>query len=973
MTERTLTPRPQPVEAKQYAPELIEQPWYQWWEENGFFHPEPNPAKQPHTIMIPLPNVTGALHLGHALNNSLQDAVTRCRRMQGFEALWVPGCDHAGIATQSVVERRLHEEEGLTRHDLGRKQLLERIWKWKDEYMSRILGQLKRMGASLDWERTHFTLSPELSRAVRAVFLQFFREGLIYRGKRLINWSVGIQTALSNDELEYHDVATSFWEIRYPVKGEPGRFVTVATTRPETMLGDTAVAVHPDDPRYQDLLGKSVILPLLDREIPIVGDAILADPTKGTGAVKVTPAHDFNDYACGQRNHLPMINVLHPDGTLDDSAGPYAGLKAVTEGRERVLADLKKLDLLGKIEPLTHSVAHCYRSGTIVEPYLSDQWFVSMAPLVDLARKCYVDGQVQFFPARRGDDYLRWLDSTPDWCISRQLWWGHRIPIFYCLDCHPDIRLDAEGEPLPIPSDATPIVPDSFEPSARPAACPKCGGTHLVQDPDVLDTWFSSQLWPLSTLGWPDQTPDLAYFYPTSVLITARDILALWVARMIMMGMKFMDGVTPFHHVHIHGTILDELGNIMSKSRGNGFDPVKVIEGGRDVIKGKFAPAAGIPAHRVEYYKVYGADALRYGILSLTTGYNQNLKMTVKRAPRPETEDGLTAFDVEVPAFEEGRRLSNKLWQAFRGVVLRNAEDLGPRPAGESPFPEDRWLMSRVGSAVAEVTAWYEDYHIGETCDRIYHLFWDDFCSFYLEVIKPRLWGQQGEESKLHARHTMIRAADAILRLLHPMMPYVTEALWQELRPALSAASGAPEAEALIVAAWPKAEAYPIDAALEAAAALAQNVTTGINAIRAEVPELASGQSVPRVILCAERAEVVESFRPFFPAISRLAKVESMEIGDLAAPPPMSAVSVQPPLHVFVPLAGLIDVAAERARLDKKLAKLQKQVEGMDRKLANEAFVAKAPPEVVAKEREALADARRSVDLIQGQLARLVD
>jgi valyl-tRNA synthetase len=1001
---------PAPVEAKQYDPALIEETWYAWWDENKLFHPEPNPEREPHTIMIPLPNVTGMLHLGHALNNSLQDSITRCRRMQGYETLWLPGTDHAGIATQSVVERRLWEEQGLTRHDLGREQMLERIWAWKDEYQGRILSQLRRMGASCDWDRTNFTMSRKLSRAVRRTFLELFREGLIYRGQRLINWSVGVQTALSNDELEYHEVDTSFWDLHYPLSDDPSRVITVSTTRPETMLADTAVAVHPSDERYRDLVGRTVRLPLMDRDIPIIADEILPDPQKGTGAVKVTPGHDFNDYQCGLRHGLPMINILNPDGTLNENAGAYQGLKAIDEARPKVVEDLRAEGRLGNIEPLTHAVAHCYRSGTIVEPYLSDQWFVKMDSLVELARRCYADEhQVAFYPPRRGDDYLRWLESTPDWCISRQIWWGHRIPIWYCVDCTPGLELDAAGDPKTVPGDARPIVPDTDDPDATPAQCPHCGGAHLVQDPDVLDTWFSSQLWPLSTLGWPDDTADLRYFYPTNVLITARDILALWVARMIMMGMKFMDGVTPFHHVYIHGTILDETGNIMSKSRGNGFDPVKVIEGGTDEIRGQAAPAPGIPAHRVEHYKVYGADPLRYGILSLTTGFNQNLKLSVTRTPRDGAGE-LAEFDVEVPIFEEGRRLCNKLWQAYRGVILPNVESLSaPARAGEtnaasdaeSPHPEDRWILSRLGHGVAEVTEHLAEYRLGETCDRLYHLFWDDFCSWYLEVAKPRLWGNDDEQSRAHAQRTVLRCADAILRMFHPLMPFITEALWQQLRPALQAAGlmaapaapadapadaladapadapadtpGAPAEPALIIAAWPEAASFPTDAALEAQVQLAREVASAINAVRAEVPGVPPGQALPQVVLCAEAdsADALEALRPHWPAIARLAKVSHIEEGDLAAPPPTSAAAVASPLRIFVPLEGLIDVAAERARLEKKIAKLQKASAGLERKLANPSFVDKAPAEVVEKDRGRLEENRQAEALLQAQLERL--
>jgi valyl-tRNA synthetase len=597
------------------------------------------------------------------------------------------------------------------------------------------------------------------------------------------------------------------------------------------------------------------------------------------------------------------------------------------------------------------------------------------------------------------------------------------------LDCAPGIELDPAGDPKTVPGDARPIVPDTDDPDAAPGACPDCGGARLVQDPDVLDTWFSSQLWPISTLGWPDDTEDLRYFYPTNVLITARDILALWVARMIMMGMKFMDGVTPFHHVYIHGTILDETGNIMSKSRGNGFDPVKVIEGGTDEIRGKAAPAPGIPAHRVEHYKVYGADPLRYGILSLTTGFNQNLKLSVTRTPR-EGDQALPEFAVEVPIFEEGRRLCNKMWQAYRGVILPNVESLsaparaaagsgqrtgtgtgqqpgkpgtgaqtgeeiaattGHREDAESPHPEDRWILSRLGHGIAEVTGHMAEYRLGETCDRLYHLFWDDFCSWYLEVAKPRLWGNDDEQSRAHAQRTVLRCADALLRMFHPVMPFITEALWQQLRPALQAAGLVADADAatdpmgspsvpgvcaepaLIIAAWPRADAFCTDRELETQVQLAREVASAINAVRAEVPGVPPGQALPQVVLCAEPegADALARLRPHWPAIARLAKASEIREGDLAAPPPTSAAAVASPLRIFVPLAGLIDVDAERARLHKKIAKLQKASAGLERKLQSPSFADKAPPEVVKKDRARLEENRQAEALLQAQLERL--
>ncbi|MCB9639463.1 MAG: valine--tRNA ligase [Myxococcales bacterium] len=1000
---KTITACPPPCESPTFDPAAIEEGWYKWWDENGFFQASVNKERKPYTIMIPLPNVTGALHLGHALNNTIQDFLIRHARMEGHETLWMPGTDHAGVATQAVVERRLWEEEGLTRHDLGRRQMLERIWVWKEHYGGRILSQLRRLGASLDWSRTQFTMSPEFTHAVQYAFSALFRDGLVYRGKRLINWSVGIQSALSNDELVYKNVKTHFWFFRYPVVGEEGSFIEIATTRPETMLGDTAVAVHPDPEtelrkrleaaeaagqtekaerlrqrieedlprlqRYAAMVGKELMLPIVNRPIPIIGDAQLADPEKGTGAVKVTPAHDPNDYACGQRNGLPMINIMTPDGRLnEETPEAFQGL-TMAEGRAKVVAEMKDLGFLVKIEDLEHEVAHCYRTSTVIEPYLLSQWFVKMQPLVDMARKTYEDEEVFFHPEHRGKDYMRWLDSTPDWCISRQVWWGHRIPIWYCKDCYPSIQLDQEGDPIgfTIPEDATPIVPDTDERGATPAACPKCGGTHLVQDPDVLDTWFSSQLFPMATLGWPEKTEDLAYFYPTSTLVTGRDILALWVARMIMMGMNFL-GETPFRHVVLHGTIQDEHGDIMSKSRGNGFDPVRAIEGGGDEIKGKEA-LGDVPAHRKEYYKSYGADSLRYGMLSMTAGQSQDIKMQILRERRDKEEEGLVVYDVEIPRFEEGRRFGNKIWQASRGVVFRQCEGFTVDARIEAV--EDRWLYHRLHEAIVRIQGHVERFQLGQVCEEIYQLFWDDFCSWYLEIVKPRLWGQMGEESKAQAQTHLVRALDITLRLLHPVMPFLTEELWQGLRKIRVAAGETELPVALISAPWPELAECPKDEEAAQLTAMLREIAGQVNQMRAQQPGVTDQTVLPLMVLYSGDAAVRAKLTKASAGLSRFLRIDAIEDRESFEPPALSVRGIVGDVQLCCPLEGVIDIQAEIDRLQKQLEQHVGAIERINKQLGNAKFVERAPADVVAQTRERLGLEEQKRDTLQAQLKEL--
>ncbi|NUM34637.1 MAG: valine--tRNA ligase [Candidatus Brocadiae bacterium] len=926
-----------------YSPKDIEGKWYEHWEKNKQFQSVPD-QRPPYTIVIPPPNITGALHLGHALNNTIQDVLIRYHRMNGYNACWIPGTDHAGIATQSVVEKRLYKEEQKTRHDIGREALLKKIWQWKETYGNRIIDQLKKLGCSCDWDRTCFTMSEGLSNAVRFVFLELFKEGLVYRGKRLINWCPGCRTALSDDELNYKDVPSYMWQIKYPIENSQ-EFIIVATTRPETMLGDTAVAVNSQDPRYQNLIGKNCILPLMGRKIPIVADDILADPQKGTGAVKVTPGHDPNDYACGMRNRLPMINILKEDGSLNENAGAYQGM-TVEKARAKVLEDLQNLGLLGKKEEIVHPVAHCYRSEDIVEPYLSDQWFVKMAPLVEMAKQAAASGEVTFFPARRTDDYMHWLNNTPDWCISRQIWWGHRIPIWYCVSCYPEIQVNEKGEPRSIPGNAFPILPE--DQNHDPVKCPKCSGKNLVQDPDVLDTWFSSQLWPLSTLGWPEKTKDLAYYYPTNVLVTARDIIALWVARMVMMGMKFMDK-KPFSHVFIHGTIQDEHGDIMSKSRGNGFDPVKIIDGGSDQIDAAKA-LKDAPAKRMEHYPAYGCDALRFGLMSMASGQGQDIRILVQRKPRGKKEQANPEYDVEIPLFEEGKRFCNKIWQASHGVIFRNCENLELTEEIGS-FLEDKWLSDKMHHLIEDCKQAMVNYRIGEMCNMLYHFFWDDLCSWYLEVAKPRLWGEQGEESKRCAQSLLVRSLSAFLRMLHPIMPFVTEDLWQTLQSLL------PEKyrsqEACILSQWPKLEEYPLYGKTVEIVELSREIVSAVNNIRAE-QKLKPGDKIPQAIFTGNDPQVLKDMEVTFAGISKLTKIEKIESQVNLDKPKQAAVRIVKNVVVYIPLEGLIDFEKEKEKLAKEMEKLQKLIVQLEQKLANSDYTSKAPSQVIQKDRERL-------------------
>jgi valyl-tRNA synthetase len=913
---------------KQYDPKDAQDRWYPFWRDRGYFR-APDAPSRPYCIVIPPPNVTGALHLGHALNNTLQDILIRWRRMQGYDALWMPGTDHAGIATQAVVERRLFEEEGKTRHDLGRAALVERIWAWKDEYEARILNQLQQMGCSCDWDRTRFTLDEICSKAVRRTFFNLFRADKIFRGKRLVNWDTQLRTAVADDEIYYEDIQGQLWTIKYPVAdSDAGEFLPVATTRPETMLGDTAVAVHPDDDRYKHLIGQEIDLPLTGRRIPIIADALLVDPTFGTGCVKVTPAHDPNDYQTGLRHNLPMINLLNPDGTYNENAGAaYAGLPG-KEVRRRVVHDLEAGALLLKTDPYATRLNFSDRSKTPIEPYLSDQWFVRMGDDPDgspgfaqQAIDAVTSGRVAIHPERYAKSYIDWLSEKRDWCISRQLWWGHRIPIWHCATCtEDDLRRAFDGR-----DDVTWREAESggwLVCSESDLPRDALGHQHdLFQDPDVLDTWFSSALWPHSTLGWPEKTPELQGYYPTSVLSTARDIITLWVARMVIFG-QFNTGDVPFHQVFIHPVIQDGLGRRMSKSLGNGIDPVDIID-------------------------LYGADALRYTLAGAATE-TQDLRMPVERTRLPDGREVNTS-----ERFEQGRTFPNKLWNAAR-FALMNLEGYAPAPVSRDDLAiEDRWILSLLKRTADEATADLEAFRFADLARRLRDFTWDEFCDWYVEFSKGRL---RDESTRPVAQRVLAAVLDGICRLLHPIMPFVTESIWQALG-TIAPTRGLPEPldieESACIASWPSYPDAWLDPAAESDVAQWQDKIKAIRNLRAERDVPPKAEIAPILVAIGPVAETLRRGEPFLKALGPAA---SITIVESAERPASSAVAVLADAELILPLEGLIDKDAERAKQRKALADVEKQISGIRAKLANESFVSRAPAEVVEQQRTRLAE-----------------
>lgn len=871
---------------KNYDPKAAEAKWYRYWIDNQFFKAERDEKKQPFTIVIPPPNVTGKLHLGHALDTTLQDIITRAKRMQGYSTLFLPGMDHAGIATQARVEATLREE-GITRHDLGRETFIEKVWEWKHIYAGHIREQWEKLGLALDYSRERFTMDEGLSRAVREVFVRLYEKGLIYRGNRIINWDPAARTALSDIEVIYKEVKGAMHHLRYPLADGSGS-IEVATTRPETMLGDTAVAVHPEDERYKQLIGKTVILPITGREIPIVADDYV-DPEFGSGAVKITPAHDPNDFELGLRHNLPQIVVMDTAGKMNEQAGPYAGLDRF-ECRKQIIKDLSEQGIMFKIEEHIHQVGHSERSDAVVEPYLSTQWFVKMQPLADSAlANAASDESVRFVPDRFKNTYLRWIENIRDWCISRQLWWGHRIPAWYCQDC---------GHEIVSRTDVT--------------ECPSCHSHNLNQDEDVLDTWFSSGLWPFSTLGWPDESEDMKYFYPTNVLVTGYDIIFFWVARMIFSGLEFT-GQNPFDTVLIHGIIRDSEGRKMSKSLGNGVDPMEVIE-------------------------KYGADALRY---TLATGNS------------PGNDQRFYWEKVEA-----NRNFANKIWNASR-FALMNLEGFAYEDidlTGELSAP-DRWILSRLQNTIADVTRLMDAYEFGETGRVLYNFIWDDLCDWYIEMAKLPLYGNDAAAKKT-TQSVLVTVLDQTLRLLHPFMPFMTEEIWQALPH---------QGESITVAAWPKADDSRLNPEAEAEMSLLMDVIRSVRNIRAEV-NVPMSKKVELLIkpsdeLALARLKRGEEF------LVRFCNPESLVIDQAISAPDKAMSSVVTGAELFLPLAALIDVEAEKKRLEKEVATLNAEVERIEKKLNNPGFMAKAPEKVIEEERAKMADYADKREKVLARLA----
>ena len=850
---------------KIYDPTQVEGRIYDFWMDGGWFRADRGGDKKPFTIVMPPPNVTGQLHMGHAMDCTLQDILIRYKRMQGYNALWLPGTDHAGIATQIKVEEDLRVREGLSRHDLGREKFLERVWDWKNKYGDTIVRQQRKMGASCDWSRARFTMDEGCSKAVREVFVSLYEKGLIYKGSRIVNWCPHCVTALSDAEVEYKEKPGNLWHLRYPIVGEPGRYLVVATTRPETMLGDTGVAVNPADERYKDLVGKKCLLPLMDREIPIVADEYV-ETEFGTGCVKMTPAHDPNDFEVGLRHNLESIRVLDDNGRVNENGGKYRGLDRY-EARKAVLADLEALGLLEKTEDYTHNVGTCYRCGNDVEPIISAQWFVKMAPLTTEAIRVVRDGETKFVPERFTKNYINWMENLHDWCISRQLWWGHQIPVWYCDDC---------GEMTVTRED--------------PTECAHCGSKKIHRDPDVLDTWFSSALWPFSTLGWPEKTEDLEYFYPTDVLVTGYDIITFWVSRMIFSGCEHMKQ-TPFHTVFIHGLVRDDKGRKMSKSLGNGIDPLEMADR-------------------------YGADALRY---NLVTGNSPGNDMR---------------FYVE--KCEAMRNFANKLWNASRFVMMNLTIDKNELP--DTLELEDRWILSGLNSLIGEVTENLDKYELGIAAQKIYDFIWDSFCDWYIELTKARLTGEDKAAAE-QAQKVLLYVLTEILTLLHPFMPFITEEIFQAIPH---------EGDALMVRSWPASRAE-LDFPEESARM--EKVMEAISAIRSRRSEMnVPANKRPHLFIAAEDREAYESGKAY---LSRLAGTGEVTVSSEPPADAESMVSVVTrDARCFLPLSELVDLDKERERLEKELAKNRGFLEGQRKKLSNEKFVSRAPEDVVAAERE---------------------
>ena len=875
---------------KNYDPASFERKWYAYWEDHGFFHQEADESREPYSVVIPPPNVTGQLHMGHALDNTLQDILVRYQRMRGKNVIWVPGCDHAGIATQAKVEESLRAE-GTTRFDLGREKFLERVWAWKEQYGDRIMYQLRMLGSSCDWARERFTMDEGCSRAVREAFVSLYEQGLIYQGTRITNWCPSCRTAISDIEVNHEMEEGHLWHLRYAIEGTDD-YVEIATTRPETMFGDTGVAVHPDDERYKHLVGKTLILPVVGRRIPLFADAYV-DPAFGTGAVKVTPAHDPNDFEMGLRHNLEQIIVIDTEGKMTAGAGRYEGMDRYA-CRKALVKELEEIGALVSTEGHEHAVGHCSRCGTTIEPLVSKQWFVRMEELAEPAIAAVRDGRIRFVPDRFTKIYENWLENIRDWCISRQLWWGHRIPAWHCDDC---------GETSVSREDLT--------------ACAHCGSTKIRQDEDVLDTWFSSGLWPFETMGWPDDTKDLRHFYPTTALVTGYDIIFFWVARMVMMGLRF-GGDVPFREVFIHGLVRDSEGRKMSKSLGNGIDPVEVIE-------------------------KYGADTLRFMLITGNTPGN-DMRFYWERV-------------------EAARNFANKIWNASRYMLMNfEGADTSFVPAAEDYTLADRWILSRCAVTARDVTANLEKYELGEAGRTIYEFLWSEFCDWYIELTKARLYDKENVRAKNTALYVLRTVLERTLRLLHPFMPFLTEEIWQKLPH---------EGASIMKAHWPAGHEGDLNAAAERAMTAVMEVIKTVRNLRAELgtPPGKKSELILRVTDGALR-EVFAAHEDYFFALASASSVTFLAAD--ASDPENAVTGALAGAAVYLPLAGLIDVPKERARLEKEQVNLEKKIARLSGKLANAGFTSKAPAQVVAAEREKLAGYEEKITLLRTRLADLV-
>ncbi|MEK6715428.1 MAG: valine--tRNA ligase [Candidatus Omnitrophota bacterium] len=930
-----------------YNPKEVEEKWYKSWEENSYFSAKANPDKKPFCIVIPPPNVTGILHMGHALNNSIQDILIRYKRMKGYEALWMPGTDHAGIATQNVVEKKL-VKEGKKRQDLGRDEFLKEVWKWRDEYGSTIIRQLKKLGASCDWERTRFTMDEAYSEAVLEVFIHLYKKGLIYRGLRIINWCPRCSTALSDEEAPYKDLEGQLYYIRYPFKsvsrlasesvsqfkqanrqtGKQANYIIVATTRPETMLGDTAVAVNPKDKRYKHLIGETLILPLIEREIKIIADNFV-DPKFGTGAVKVTPAHDPNDYQMGIRHNLEAVNIMQTDGVLNSSAGEYSGMDRF-EAREAVINDLKERKLLEKIEPYQHSVGHCYRCSTVIEPYLSCQWFVKMKPLAKTGIEAVKKGEIKFYPKRWTKIYLNWMGNIQDWCISRQIWWGHRLPVYYCKSCYKPqasgSKLQAEKE-KPAACSLPPAADKGIVVSRiKPEKCPDCGSTEIYQDEDVLDTWFSSWLWPFATFGWPKVIPrnheprttnheplnDLDYFYPTSVLVTAPEIIFFWVARMIMAGFEFM-GKKPFSDVYIHGTVRDDTGKKMSKSLGNIIDPQEIIN-------------------------EYGSDALRFSIISLTS-VGQDIFLSKNK-------------------FEYGRNFANKIWNASRFIITNlKPEDIKVDLciySKEIGGLAEKWILSQFYATLEKVEKAINQYRLNEAAKIIYEFFWHNFCDWYLEFSKLTI-----ETSQTQA--VLYKVLEKSLRIMHPFLPHISEEIWHNL-PGVSTS--------IMKESYPHLQKQFISKLVDKQMQLLIDLISAIRNIRAEW-RVGENMEVECILKITDKAakKIIQENEA---CLKKLAKIAQVKIIEKVESFSGCASGIVGKVDFYIPLEKVIDLTKEKERLVKQVEALEVQLKGLKGRLTNKEFLKKAPQEVVEQEKVRADDYRKAIKRIKANLKALV-